>query len=224
MIYHKRDVLPGDTQQSIGALSTDGINFTRYGVVTDTSTEMRKSYAQHDGYSSFCAKDPLGVVEGWIGWFRISGGAGADGGQSSLWGNSRSKDGLSWTTDMLPIAMPCLKRPLHEQNIIHNMGYGSVPFAYMGQRLMPIAPFIASAVGFGDGYLSIVRMGDDLRNLSADDYVIDKTLTTEDGVLSVSSVFVRGNTLYLYYIAERQHLHLITADLSAAPVGVSKPF
>jgi hypothetical protein len=135
-------------------------------------------------------------------------------------------DGRNWQTDMLPIQIPSIARPLHKQNIIDNMGYGAVPFAYRQQRLFPIAPFISVAVGSGDsdGYLAIVRMGDDLRSLSAGEHVIEKTLATEDGTISVSSVFVRGETLYLYYTARRQYVHLITADLSAPPAGETRPF
>ena len=220
MIYHQGGV--GNAQVSMLALSTDGINWTRQGQAADTSPELRRAYVRHDGYSSFCAKDPLGVVTGWLGWFRLTGGTGVDGGIASLWSTARSPDGVNWTTDLLPIMIPSLKRPQHNQSILHNVGYGATPFAYLGQRLLPIAPFRSAGQGSADsvGYLAITRLGDDMRNMSAEEHVIEKTLPTEEGVITVSSVFVRGNTLYLYYIAKTRYLHLITADLSKPPKGV----
>lgn len=222
MIYHNRDALPSNTQVSMTAVSADGVNWTRVGVSADTSKDVRQSFSQHDGYSSFCAKDPLGIVSGWIGWWRLTGGAGSIGGIASLWSTARSKDGITWTTDLLPIAIPSLKRPQHEQNVLHNMGCGAVPFEYLGQRLFPIAPFKSVEVGIGEGYIAIVRMGDDMRNMSAEEYVIEKTLTTEAGTNTISSVFVRGNILYLYYTSRAKFVHLITADLSKPPKGVTR--
>lgn len=211
----------GGAQQTSVALSNDGVSWNRLGLASDVKEGLRAAYVRHDGYSSFCTKDPLGIVDGWIGWFRLSGGAGTGGGVASLWSTARSPDGITWTPDLLPIYIPSLQRPLHEQNIIHNMGYGSVPFAYMGQRLFVIAPFKSAGVGdlASTGYLGIVRMGDDMRNLSAEEYVIPETLPTETGVKTVSSVFVRGNTLYIYYLVDALYLHLITADLSKPPAG-----
>lgn len=225
MIYHNAqggaNPWPTNAQYSVAATSGDGVSWARQGVCQPIPTALRSAYVGHDGYSSF-GRDPLGIVPGWVGWFRISGGAGAIGGQASLWSHSRSPDGLLWESDLLPISIPSIDRPDYLQNVISNMGYGAVPFAYRGQRLFPIAPFRSVAVGSGasQGYLALVTMGDDMRSLSADEYVVEKTLPTESGVLTVSSVFVRGSTLYLYYTAQRQYVHLITADLAEPPAGV----
>lgn len=222
MIYHNSDVLPA-LQQSIVATSGDGLTWTRQGIAADTSTSLRQSLVNHDGYASFCAKDPLGIVPGWIGWWRIAGGLGIGGGPSTLYSHGRSKDGISWSYDLLPIAMPSIERPVHDQEIIHFGGMGAVPFAYRQQRLLPISPLKASGQGAGAGYLAIVRLGDDMRNMSAEEHIITPDLPTEvAGMVYVASVFVRGNTLYLYYIHTLRYLHLITADLSLPPAGQTR--
>ena len=238
---------PSGKQHTTFTYGTDGMAWSGGGIAMASSPALQAAFHQHDGYS-LLFRDPLGIVPDWCGFFRLTGGSGDPpvGGTSSFWGSSRSVDAEpgSVVTDMLPLfpapiargtaAAPgtayaearALYGPNYDPQIIANMGYGSVPFAYRGQRLFFFAPFRSEGVGDGGskGVLGLVRLGDDMRNMSADLVPIVLTHPLAVGVATVSSVFVRNGILNAYITYQRQYTFLITANLDAPPAGQTWPF
>lgn len=218
MMYQQRSI-PGETgQKSVMAESPDGITWDRLGVAS-TADKNDKMWV-HDGYSCFF-KDPLGVVPGWPAFWRQSGGGGG-----SRWGVAHSDDGVHFTPDHVPLRMPALYHQTRASSyIIDCPGYGTAPFAYRGQRLLPISPFRGPGVGPEVGYVAIVTLGDDMRNMSAVEHIIEPSLPTETGKPTIADVLVEDDKAYIYVVWGMKSVHVYVADLAAPPPGSgARPF
>jgi hypothetical protein len=214
-------------QRSYAATSTNGVAFTRQGETAQISLALRGAYVKHDGYMSF-GKDPLGIVPDWIGWPRISPGTGKPDSSPSTWGISRSADGLKWYPDLLPVTPPGAQKPIHDYTEIPTLGHGAVPFAYQGQRLFPYAvtKVLSNVDVESPAYMAIARLGDDMRSLSAEEYLVPLTdpVYELNQRVTVNTVLVEGNTVSIIYTCGRRYVHLMTANLAAPPAGQTKPF
>lgn len=221
MIYHIYMTAGVTRQQSKVAESADGINWNIIDYIYPwAGTSLDQVHARHTGYMSW-GRDPLGVVPGWVGWSRLFGGA-----DTSLCAATRSLDGVHWEMDFLPVDFPFLMGHIEDTRVIHNHGYATQPFAYQGQRLLPVAPFRATAVSQNKGYIAIVRLGDDMRNMSAQE-AVPFPLTEPDEIARenvISGVLVEGGVLYLYYQSRGGSIRLATADLTRDPHGNIRPF
>lgn len=221
MIYHIYMTAGVNRQQSKVAESADGINWNIIDYIYPwAGTSLDQVHARHTGYMSW-GRDPLGVVPGWVGWSRLFGGA-----DTSLCATTRSLDGVHWEMDFLPVDFPFLMGHIEDTRVVHNHGYATQPFAYQGQRLLPVAPFRSIAVGNNKGYIGIVRLGDDMRNMSAHE-AIPFPLTEPDELARdnvISGVMVEDDILYLYYQSNAKSIRLATADLTLDPDGNARPF
>jgi hypothetical protein len=215
-------VTPGvNNQQTKVASSPDGLTWTAIDYIYPWAlTALATNHARHTGYMSW-GRDPLGVVPGWIGWSRLFPAS-----DTSTCATTRSPDGVHWEMDLLPTYFPFLMNNLADSRIIHNHGYATEPFAYQGQRLMIVAPFRSASIGTSMGYLALVRLGDDMRNMSAQEVIPFPLTTAEElsGQVVVSGILVESNILYVYYQCNSGSIHLATADLSKGPDGLSRPF
>lgn len=223
MIYqvYLQTYLAANWQTSRVAESTDGVTWAVIGDIYDwTSSQLGQLHARHTGYMSW-GRDPLGVVPGWVGWSRMYPDI-----TTSICATTRSIDGVHWEMDFLPIYFPFLAGNINDTRIVHNHGYATAPFAYQGQRLLPVAPFRVSESGPGRGYIAIVRLGDDMRNMSAEEVVpFDLDEPGIDGFLgTIAGVMVEDNMVYLYYQLNSQSIYLATADLSKDPEGNARAF
>ena len=217
-IMHQQKLIPGQNgQRSVMTESLDGLNLTRIGVCT--TIDSVDSAFDHDGYSTFF-RDPLGVVRGWPAFWRMSAGA-----TDSRWTVAHSEDGRKFTPDYVPLRMPALQElSRRDVGILQCPGYDTSPFAYRGQRLLPISPFKILGGG-ARGYVAIVTLGDDMRNMSAAEYIIEPTLPTEVGNPVVSGLLVEDNKATLYVNWDIVRTHAYEFDLIAPPPGYpARPF